>query len=624
MTRRRIFSNTGLALAAVLAMAVIIVANALLTGLRLDLTENRLFTLSDGTVKILRSLEEPIDIDFYFSRKTLADYPLVMNYATRVRDLLEEYAAKAGGKLRLRVIEPEPFSEAEDQAVAAGLDGIAVNSAGDRGYFGLVGRNSTDDQSIIPFFHANREAALEYDITKLIWNLAHPDKRVVGVISSLPVFGGPVPAGRGRAWTVIEAMREFFEVRNLGTQPERIDEEVSVLLVIHPKDLKDHTLYAIDQFILSGKPALIFVDPLAESDPAQPPPDSPYTVPDLDSDLKFLFDAWGGEMREDKLAADILQAMRVQAQGQRGPIETDFPPWLRVTGDSLNREDFITSELDVVHLGTAGILQKKEDSKVQFTPLIQTTAKSMAMERDLLLFQRDPTVLLQSFEPGNRRLALAARITGKVKTAYPDGPPPRSAEEEKRREEAKAKVIAEGDINVIVVADTDILTDNFWIRTQSFFGIEMPQAIANNGDFVINAIENLAGGSDLVSLRSRGRFARPFEVVDQIRLEAERQFRQQEQALQAKLEETERKILELQKEGSEGGLILTPEQAEELERFREEQVKTRRKLRNVQHELRKNIERLGTQLKIINIGLMPALIALLAMGAGLYRVRRRA
>jgi len=613
MRKRALFSGTGLLAAAALALSTIILVNAVVTGLRIDLTQNRLFTLSEGTVNILKALEEPIALDFYFSRKTLADYPLIVNYATRVRDLLEAYASKSDGRIRLTIIEPEPFSEEEDQAVAGGLEGVAANAAGDRGYFGLVGTNATDDVATIAFFQETREGALEYDLTKLIYNLAHPEKRVVGIVSGLPLFGSGMPPAMTPAWTIVDSLREFFDVRDLGPAPERIDDDIDVLMIVHPKDPDSKTLFAIDQYLLAGRRALIFVDPLAESDPGQPDPENPYVLPDMDSDLKFILDKWGVKILEEKVAGDLNAAMRVQSRGVRGPQETNYLPWLRLGRDSFNREDFTTSELEVVHMGTAGIIEKRDDAKVKLTPLIRTSPLSAPLERDLILFQRDPNVMLQSFQPANVQLILAARLEGKVETAFPEGPPEGGGKE----------FLREGDVNLILVGDTDILSDMFWIRTQSFFGIDIPQAIANNGDFVINAAEILSGSNDLIGLRSRGEFSRPFDVVENIRREAEQQFREQERALQAKLEETEQKIKALQTEGGEGGLILTPEQAAEIEVFRQEQIKTRKELRAVQHELQKNIERLGTQLKFINIGFMPILIAAFAIGAGAWRSRRR-
>ena len=620
MKYRRLLSGSGILVAAVLAVALITINNNLFTGVRLDLTENKLFTLSTGTINIISTLEEPISLDFYLSRKTLADFPQLMNYANRVRDLLEEYAAKSGGKITLSIIEPEPFSEEEDQAVASALNGISVNAAGDRAYFGLVGVNSTDDEANIPFFQTSREQALEYDITKLIYNLANPEKRVVGVMTGLPLFGNPAQ-GVSERWAIINVMEEFFEVRNIGVSSDRIDEDVDVLMVVHPKGFTEQTLFAIDQYLLKGGHAMLFVDPLAEGDNPEPDPANPYVMPDMSSSLNILLDGWGVEVDTSKIAADINLAMRVQTQGARGPQESNYLPWMQLGIDNLNREDFSTSELNLVHMGTAGIIELQEEASVELAPLIQTTTDSMKMERDLIFFQRDPNVMLANFESGNKVLVLAARISGNVTSAYPDGLPKEDEEDETSPMDDTVK---EGRIDAVLVGDTDILADHFWIRMQNFFGVQIPQSVANNGDFVINTLDNLAGNTDLISLRSRGEFSRPFTVVEEIRRDAETQFREQEQELQTRLEETEQKIAQLQQEGGEGALLLSQEQAAEIEEFRLEQIKTRKELRAVQHELQKNIERLGTLLKFINIGLIPLFIALLALFAGIRYAHRKA
>jgi gliding motility-associatede transport system auxiliary component len=614
MNNKTLYSSGGLLLGAALSIAIIILVNAGLTSLRLDLTEGKLFTLSEGTVNIIQSLDEPVALDFYFSRKTLVGYPGLMNYGTRVRDLLEEYAAKSGGKIKLTVIEPEPFSEEEDQAVASGLQGVSISTAGDRAYFGLVGTNSTDDELNIPFFQDSRESALEYDITKLVFNLANPKKRVIGVISSLPLFGEAAAGQAPTPWAIVDVMREFFEVKNLGLSPDELDEDIDVLMVIHPKDLKSETLFAIDQFMLGGGNALFFVDPLAETDRSQPDPQNPTAIPDLDSDLKVFLDGWGVEVLESKLAADITSAMRVQTRSPRGPQETLYLPWLRLGEESMNSEDFSTNELKVIHMGTAGIIEQKEDSKIEMSPLIQTSNDSMKLERDLILFQQDPNIILDNFVSEDTQQTLAVRLSGHVASAFPEGSPAKGADTDS---------LKEGDVNLILVADTDILSDIFWVRSESFFGVTIPQPIANNGDFVVNTLENLSGNTDLISLRSRGEFSRPFEVVEDIRRVAEDKFRDRERELQAKLTETEQRISALQREEGQSELILSKEQNAEIEKFQTEQLKTRKELRSVQHELQKNIERLGTKLKFINIGLMPLLIMIAAIATGLYRTQRR-
>ncbi len=618
--KNRLLSGTGLILATCLFVGVVILANTALTTWRIDLTENKLFTLSDGTINILKNLEEPVQLDFYYSQKAMVEFPLLANYGTRVRDMLEEYAAHADGKLILNIIEPETFSEAEDQAVAIGLRTVSANAAGDRVYFGLVGTNSTDDEKVIPFFQTNRESALEYDITKLIYNLAYPDKRVISVISQLPIIGNENDVS-SPSWTIINALSEFFEVRDLGLNVTEIDDKIDVLMLVHPKELKIQLRYAIDQYLLRGGKAIMFLDPLAEQDRTQPNQDTPNVLPKLDSYLPDLLSAWGLNIAKEKIVGDVKAAMRVQANSPRGPQEIDYLPWLRLTEDNFNSDDFSTSELNLVHMGTVGSIELAEDKGLTITPLIETSTESTKLERDLILFQRDPSVILQNFASENKKQLLAARIEGNATTSFPDGKP---TSDEEEKQETDANFVKQGDINVIVVSDTDILADHFWVRTQNMFGVDVPQPIANNGDFVINSIENLSGNTDLISLRGRGKYARPFKKVESIRKQAEAQFREREKELQANLEETEQKIQQLQQEqGTESSFLLNNKLTEEIEKFRQERLATRKELRSVQHELKKNIEKLGAQIRFINIGLIPLLITLLALIIGIYRSNKR-
>ena len=628
MKGKRLISQAGLLLAAILSIAIIIVSDTTLTSYRLDLTQNKLYTLSQGTLNILKSLKEPINLDFYLSRKTLTDYPSIINYGNRVRDLLNEYAAHSNGKIHLRVIEPEPFSEEEDQAVASGLQGVPINTEGDVAYFGLVGTNSVDQEKIIPFFQNDKESSLEYDITKLIYNLANPKKRVIGVMSSLPLFGSPVAQQQQKPWAIVNAMREFFEVRNLGPEPDKISNDIDVLMVIHPKNLRKKTLYALDQYLLAGGKAMIFIDPLAEADASRPSPQNPMVRPDTSSNLKPLMDTWGVEMMPGKIVGDMNLAMRVQARGPRGPQEMSYLPWLRLRSADFNHTDFATNELKTVNFASAGVLVQKKGSTLKFTPLMQTTRDTMLIDSSRMMFGADPASLLNEFVSDNKQWTLAARLSGTSKTAFPKGMP--SDDEDKgsvsKTDSSKTAdndtEIKQGKINAILVADTDILSDYMWIRTQNFFGVQVPQTLANNGDFVIDALDNLSGNNDLISLRTRGDYSRPFTTVEKIRKQAESEFRDQEKELQAKLDRTEKRLVALQKDTKGSSLILSPEQTKEIEKFKTEQVQTRKELRNVQHQLRKNIERLGTELKFINIGLVPLLIAFMAVVAGYIKSRR--
>ena len=623
--KSKFVSGSGLILATCLFVATIILANTALTTWRIDLTESNLFTLSEGTKNILSNLEEPVQLDFYFSQKAMSDFPLLVIYGARVRDMLEEFATHANGQLILNIIEPDTFSEAEDQAVASGLRTVSANSAGDRAYFGIVGTNSTDDEKVIPFFQTNRESALEYDITKMIFDLAYPEKRKVGLVSQLPIMattGDP----DGRDWTIISALQDSFEVHNLTQDPDNLVESIDVdnidvLMLVHPKKLENDVLYAIDQYLLRGGKAIIFIDPIAELDQTRPDPGNPNVVPDIQSYLPELLELWGLEMSKNKVVGDINAAMRVQSDDARNPQGVDYLPWLRMTEKNFNADDFSTSELNLIHMGTVGSLEIIEDKGLTITPLIETSEQSTKLERDLLLFQRDPNVIMSNFKSEDRKMLIAARINGKAKSYFPEGKPAKDAEAEKF---VDPKFVNEGEINLILVADTDIMADHFWIRSQEMFGVAVPQPIANNGDFVMNSIENLAGNTDLISLRGREKYSRPFEMVDQIRREAEAEFRERETELQASLEETEKKIRQLQQEqGGEKSYLLNNELTTEIEKFRSEHLATRKELRGVQHELKKNIEKLGAQLRFINIGLIPLLITLMALFIGIYRANRR-
>ena len=618
---KNITSTTGLALAAALFIAVIILVNATLTSWRIDLTENKLFTLSEGTLNILHNLEEPVRLDFYFSQKAMVGYPALMNYGVRVRDMLLEYEAHSNGMLDLNIIDPEVFSEEEDQAVAGGMQSVPLNNAGDRAYFGLVGTNSTDEEKNIPFFQSSKESALEYDISKLLYNLSYPEKRIVGIMSSLPIFGDEQE--KLPRWTITDTIEEFFEIRALGTNPKNLD-GIDVLMIIHPKNIKDDTLFAIDQYVLKGGKVMLFVDPLAEGDRSKPADPDSGVLPDLDSDLNKLTDQWGITVLKEKIVGDINAAMHVQTRSATGPQEVTYLPWLRLAKESFNQEDFATSQLNVIHMGTTGIIEKNSDSEISFTPLIESTKQSMQLDRDFLFIQRDPKIILDNFKSEEKKQVIAARLQGHAMTAFPEG---LLDDEGNKKNSENDALISEGDINVIVIADTDILNDAFWIRNKPYFGITLPQAIANNGDFVINALENLSGSNDLASLRTRGEYTRPFERVEAIRRQAELEYREREQKLVATLQETEQKIRTLQQtqgeDTTESVMLLTPEQSAEIEKFQTLRIDTRKQLRAVQHELKKNIESLGAKLRFFNIAFLPLIIILISIGTGVYRVTRR-
>ena len=604
---------------------------------RFDLTEQQIYTLSDGTRNILESIDEPVTLRLYLSKKLATRLPGIKSYTTRVAELLQEYEQVAGGNLALHVIDPEPFSEEEDRAVGYGLQGVPLDNGNLHFYFGLVGANATGERELIPFFQPEREEFLEYDLTKLIYRLANPTQQVVGLLSTLPLEGGPpMPfmGGQGGTppWMIMESIRDVMQITPLDKDVTDIPEDVAVLMVVHPKGLGDPTLYAIDQFVLRGGRALVFVDPHSEADRIPPNPQNPMGMQGpRNSDLGKVFESWGIELVKGKVAGDLPLAKKVNFQTGSRTFVADYPIWIDLPPQSLNAEDVVTAKLPSLTMASAGILKKREGSDVQVTPLVETDERAMQIDASRLTFMPDIQGLLQEYRPEGEKLTLAARLTGKVNTAFPEGRPPVEKSEQSdnpdvENESREHPHLAESaePINVIVVADTDVLQDRFWVQTQQFLGQRIAIPLAANNSFVTNALDNLTGSHDLISVRNRGSSSRPFTLVRAIQQEAEQRFRQKEQALQQRLKDTERKIQELQnKKEDQTTVILSAEQQAALDGFRQELVATRKELRSVQHELQKNIESLEGIVKFLNVGFMPLVVVVGGLLLSAYHVRRR-
>lgn len=633
----RLLTGSGLAMAVVLFFAVNVFSNVAFRSARFDLTEQQIYTLSDGTRNILESIDEPVTLRLYLSKKLATRLPGIKSYTTRVAELLQEYEQVAGGNLALHVIDPEPFSEEEDRAVGYGLQGVPLDNGNLHFYFGLVGANATGERELIPFFQPEREEFLEYDLTKLIYRLANPTQQVVGLLSTLPLEGGPpMPfmGGQGGTppWMIMESIRDVMQITPLDKDVTDIPEDVAVLMVVHPKGLGDPTLYAIDQFVLRGGRALVFVDPHSEADRIPPNPQNPMGMQGpRNSDLGKVFESWGIELVKGKVAGDLPLAKKVNFQTGSRTFVADYPIWIDLPPQSLNAEDVVTAKLPSLTMASAGILKKREGSDVQVTPLVETDERAMQIDASRLTFMPDIQGLLQEYRPEGEKLTLVARLTGKVNTAFPEGRPPVEKSEQSENPDVENESrehphLAESaePINVIVVADTDVLQDRFWVQTQQFLGQRIAIPLAANNSFVTNALDNLTGSHDLISVRNRGSSSRPFTLVRAIQQEAEQRFRQKEQALQQRLKDTERKIQELQnKKEDQTTVILSAEQQAALDGFRQELVATRKELRSVQHELQKNIESLEGIVKFLNVGFMPLVVVVGGLLLSAYHVRRR-
>ena len=645
-------SIAGLIVALVLLFTVNILSGTMFTSARVDLTENHLFTLSEGTRNVIGDLDEPITIRFYISEGVARNLPRVNSYVQRIKSLLGEYERASNGMIEVRVIDPEPFSEEEDRAVGYGMSGVPIEGGEETLYMGLVGTNSVDDEDIIPFLSTSRESFIEYDITRMVYNLSNPKLPIVGLMSNLPINGmGPHAALQGISappWVVMDQINKLFEVREIATDATEIDDDIDVLMLVHPKSLGDATLYAIDQFVLDGGRALVFVDPHSESDQGQPQA-MPMLPQTRASELGRLFQAWGVDTDPGKVVGDLQLAAKVRMQRGQKILTIDYPIWINAVPAVFDHDDTVTADLGNITFGSAGYLQPKEDASTRFVPLIVTTDKAALFDAERLLDPTaDPQELLRDYRPVGHAMTLAARIEGPVETAFPDGPPSTeraggaaSPESGAGASDGAVEGSSDGkpdgggaarehlsksreDVNVIVVADTDVLADRFWVQVQEILGNRIAIPTAANGALVVNALDNLVGSNDLISVRNRGSFIRPFQRVNEMRQEAELEFREKEQALIHRLEETERRLVELE-EAKQGGdsLILSPEQQEELVRFRQEKVAIRKDLRDVRHNLRRDIENLDTRLKFLNIALVPILIGFAGLAAGLWRIHRR-
>ncbi len=614
MFSRRSAPVLALALLALAFVALVSLSTLALRGARVDLTEQGLYTLSDGTLRILESVDEPVTLKLYYSEHATGDLQQFRTYATRVRELLEEIAARSGGQVTLEVIDPEPFSEAEDQAAAYGLQAIPLGETGEKLYFGLVGSNSTDGESLMPFIQPDKEAFLEYDVAKLVSSLGNADRPVVAMISGLPTGPRMDPSGRQEpGWVIDRQLRELFELRRLQGMPTEIADDVDLLLLVHPKDVPEHTLVAIDQFVLRGGRLLAFLDPDAEADQSAVNPLDPLSVAEPQaSHLGPLFQAWGINFDPGRVVLDERHALQVQPDPNGPPVRH-----LAVLGlgqEALNQDDVVSAELQTLHFSTVGALGVTRESSLQMEALAQSSRRAALADvvavRDAV---SDPDSLRDGFRPGADPLVLAARFTGELKTAFPD-----------RAGSDGHLAASDGPVNMIVVADTDVLTDRLWVQTSGFLGQPVYNAFANNGDFVFNAVDNLVGNADLISVRTRAPSARPFTRVERIRRGAEERYRATEQRLQQQLDELEQQLGALQQPGAEGqAQAISAEQQAQILRFQEERLRMRKELREVQHRLNADIDALGNRLKLINILGMPALVVLVALLVAWRRWSRR-
>lgn len=603
-----------LAVAGVLFVSLNVVVGKLFVGARLDLTEDKLFTLSDGTREIVAALDEPVTLEFYFSEQVVSPYPQLFRYGNRVRDLLLEIEHAADGNIDLRILNPEPFSEAEDEAVGAGLQGVQTAS-GEALYLGLVATDTTDQRTVMPFLSADREAFLEYDIAKTIYALSQSAKPRLAILSSLPLQYGPggimaYLQGQGQSYVIYQQLSQFFEIEMLDAVFETIPDGIEAFLIVHPPNLGPGQLYAIDQYVIGGGRALIFVDPYTEEAAvmaARPsagglPPES---IPPTSS-LGPLLGAWGLDYDSSVVVADLEIAQRVNVGGARAIL--DYIIWLAATEDNLNSDDVVAGAVNNLNLATAGSLTLRDGATTTLTPLVSSSAVSSLIPVDMIRDEPDPDDLIRDMVPDDVVHTLIGRLTGPAASAFPDGPPEGVASGGPHLNASP------GPVNIVVGADVDMFADRFWVQIQNYLGQSVATPIADNGAFIVSAVDHMVGSDALISLRSRRVSQRPFHAVDKIRRAAEARFLDEEKRLQDKLVATELRLEQMQSAQDAGAELLSVEQEAEVERFRDEMLSTRQQLREVQRNLRREIEALGTWVTVINVVGVPLVLILSWLG----------
>jgi ABC-type uncharacterized transport system involved in gliding motility auxiliary subunit len=603
MSPRSRTASIALSALALLFVGLTILANQLLRSSRIDLTASRLYTTAPGTQRILAGLQEPINLYFFYSERAAANYPAINTYGTRVQEFLQELAGASKGKVHLSRIDPQPFSDEEDRATEYGITAVPTGSGGQSLYFGLAGTNSTDGRGTIEFFDPAKEEFLEYDIVKLINQLGNTKKPVIGWLSSLPMDGGadPQTGAPHEPWAVLTQTEQLFTLRRIEPTAKALDADIDVLALVHPKTLGVELQAAIEQYARKGGKLLLFVDPLAEQDPSPPPEAQGAMIPgaalDRASHVESLLQSLGVDFDTQNVVGDAQHALVVSTgAGGAGSRHLGI---LGLDATAFTKDEVITAGLSSINLATAGSLKPHPGSPYRFTPLLQSSAQSALIPVARFAMLMDPATLRDGFRPTGERFTLAARVTG-----TPQQP-----------------------LNAIVIADTDLLSDFLWVRQEDFFGRRVAEAFANNGDLVWNALDNLSGSNDLISVRGRASFSRPFATVEALRRNAEERFRTKEQELEAQLQQTEEKLTTLQAQRPDQGareLILTPEQQKEIDAFQQRKTSIRRELRTVRLNLNQDIENLGKILKILNIIVFPVIIvSVLAILARLRRRRRQ-
>ena len=624
--------------AGVVVMLVILIVFNFIAGTaraRLDLTQEKAYTLSAGTRAILKKLDTPVTIRFYCTQSESATPETVYlkGYARKVEDLLAEYRQVAGGKLRSEKYDPQPDSDAEDSARLDGIEPKQLPGA-DRFYLGLAVK-CADQVQAISFLAPNRERLLEYDLDRAIVRTENPEKATIGLMTPLPVFGMPsnpmmqqMGQQGSQPWALVTELKNDFNVKRVAMDVDKIDDDIRLLVVLAPKDISDKAQYAIDQFIMRGGKLVAFLDAQCLADNRQQN-QMMAQMGGGGSSLDKLLKAWGLQFDTGKVVADMKYKMQLRGRNNE-PQEA--PAWLGLTSDAINKDDVATSQIDNIWMPLCGAFTGTPVAGLKETVLLHSSKDSQLVDAMLANFSGEN--IMKEFKPSGVQYALAIRLTGKFKTAFPDGAPQEKKDEkadtekkeEKKAEEKKGSDSlkeTKGDNTVVLFGDSDLLYDPFTIRRiDSPFGA-MQMAMNANLNLAQNIIEQMTGDNNLIAVRSRATLNRPFTRVKEIEAAANEKFQSEIKRLEDSSAEAQRKINEMQaqKKDKDQRFILSPEQRVELEKLRKEEGDTRKRLRQVQKDLKKEVVSLQTRLKWINILAVP--LAVTATGIVIALVNRR-
>jgi ABC-type uncharacterized transport system involved in gliding motility auxiliary subunit len=592
---------TGLTLVLIFFSLIVVnfMSNKLFSFARLDLTQNRIFSLSEGSKKILASIDEPITLKLFFSRHLAKENPYFLSFAVRVEEFLKQYQRYSNKKITLQVIDPEPFTEYEDQAVHYGLQGVPVNNEGTELYFGLVASNSVTGKEIIPFFQPNREGYLEYDITRLIAKLSNTTTNKIAVITSLPISGEPgfqFMPDKARPWVIWRQIAQQFDAKILETTEKEqisvIPQDIKVLLLINTgEQLPLVTAKAVDQFVLRGGRVLLLLDPVSEikNNANSEEQTANEMVP-----INKLLQAWGVNYDANKIVASREFAKQVRYNYQGKETVGLYPLWIDVDASSLAKNDVLTANLAKLTFASAGAISANDQGSSKFVPLVVIKKDAMLVNKnDLTKYKANPVSLLREYQPENNPITIAARVTGKIKSAF---------SEEFSTEQA----------NIVIIANADFLHDHFWATAQNFLGNQIIVPTSGNGNLILNALDNLSGSDALISVRNKDSYTKGFDKIHEIELKSQSRFQQAEEALLKRMEETKQKLSAMAQQK------LSVEHRQEEEAFRKDLISTRKQLREVRRSLREDIQVLENRIKFFSIIFMPLVIALLCTGYWLF------